>query len=260
MNENASLGQLWFAIFTVDLLRYLIPASVIFSLIWLSRKLLQKYRIQAKPWRLSEHIREITFSLSTALVFSVIGTALFFGIKAGYTQIYTERAQYGMAYYYLSFFLMMILHDAYFYWSHRLMHTKPLYKLFHKVHHYSQQPSPWAAYAFAPPEAVVQAFFYVIMVFAIPFHPNVLFAYLIFMILRNIWGHMGYELFPRWFVKNPFTFWSTATTHHDLHHETFNYNFALYFTWWDRMMKTEHPDYAKRFELNATGAAKETGV
>lgn len=253
MNENANLGQIWLAVLTVDLFRYLIPAALIFSALWLGRKKLQKYRIQQTPWLTRQYIREIAFSLSTVLIFTCIGTALFFAIKGGYTQIYTDRARYGSIYYYLSFFVMMVLHDTYFYWTHRLMHARRLYKLFHKVHHYSKQPSPWAAYAFAPPEAGVQALFYVIMVFAIPFHPAVLFAYLIFMIVRNIWGHMGYELLPRWFAHSRFTFWSTATTHHDLHHETFSYNYALYFTWWDRLLKTEHPQYLDRFSENAAG-------
>ncbi|MBA3838282.1 MAG: sterol desaturase family protein, partial [Zymomonas sp.] len=38
------------------------------------------------------------------------------------------------------------------------------------------------------------------------------------------------------------------TTHHDLHHTEGRYNFGLYFTWWDRLMGTEHPRYHERFE------------
>jgi sterol desaturase/sphingolipid hydroxylase (fatty acid hydroxylase superfamily) len=39
--------------------------------------------------------------------------------------------------------------------------------------------------------------------------------------------------------------------HHDLHHSEGRHNFGLYFTWWDRMMGTEHPDYHARFETVA---------
>ncbi len=39
----------------------------------------------------------------------------------------------------------------------------------------------------------------------------------------------------------------TTTTHHDLHHAQAGWNYGLYFTWWDRLMGTEHPDYHARF-------------
>jgi sterol desaturase/sphingolipid hydroxylase (fatty acid hydroxylase superfamily) len=45
-------------------------------------------------------------------------------------------------------------------------------------------------------------------------------------------------------------FWGnlTTTTHHDLHHNgSFNHNYGLYFTWWDRLMGTEHPCYREIF-------------
>ena len=45
----------------------------------------------------------------------------------------------------------------------------------------------------------------------------------------------------RWFG------WINASTHHDLHHATARSNYGLYFTWWDRWMGTEHPDYYARF-------------
>ena len=33
------------------------------------------------------------------------------------------------------------------------------------------------------------------------------------------------------------------------------WNFGLYFTFWDRLMGTEHPDYHARFAAAATGQA-----
>ena len=43
--------------------------------------------------------------------------------------------------------------------------------------------------------------------------------------------------------------WLTTTTHHDLHHSQAHWNYGLYFTWWDRWMGTEHPDYHAHFAL-----------
>jgi sterol desaturase/sphingolipid hydroxylase (fatty acid hydroxylase superfamily) len=32
-----------------------------------------------------------------------------------------------------------------------------------------------------------------------------------------------------------------TTRDHDLHHSSYHYNFGFHFTWWDRLMGTEHP-------------------
>lgn len=39
-----------------------------------------------------------------------------------------------------------------------------------------------------------------------------------------------------------------TSTHHNLHHQQGNYNFGLYFNFWDRMMGTNHPQYAETFD------------
>ena len=46
---------------------------------------------------------------------------------------------------------------------------------------------------------------------------------------------------------SPLLRYVTTTTHHDLHHSSGRYNYGLYFTWWDRWMGTEHPEYVRRF-------------
>jgi Delta7-sterol 5-desaturase len=67
-----------------------------------------------------------------------------------------------------------------------------------------------------------------------------------FMIVRNVMGHAGVELMPRALADSRWFGWINATTHHDLHHSSFHYNYGLYFTWWDRMMGTEHPRYREQ--------------
>ena len=44
-------------------------------------------------------------------------------------------------------------------------------------------------------------------------------------------------------------------THHELHHEKGGGNFGLYFTWWDRLMGTEHVEYHARFGQVTAGEA-----
>jgi Delta7-sterol 5-desaturase len=68
------------------------------------------------------------------------------------------------------------------------------------------------------------------------------------MILRNVMGHLGFEILPKGFTKNKWLNWNTSITHHSMHHEHLHSNFGLYFTWWDRLMKTEHKHYHQVFD------------
>ena len=67
------------------------------------------------------------------------------------------------------------------------------------------------------------------------------------MILRNAIGHCGYEIFPSTREGRPWFDWMTTVTHHDLHHAQAGWNFGFYFTFWDRLMGTEHPLYHEKF-------------
>jgi sterol desaturase/sphingolipid hydroxylase (fatty acid hydroxylase superfamily) len=156
-------------------------------------------------------------------------------------------AERGWVYLALSVVLMTLVHDAYFYWTHRLLHWKPLYRRVHHVHHRSTSPTPWAAYAFHPVEALVQAGVYVVIVFLVPAHPLALGLFLLYMIVRNVVGHLGFEVFGRGFARNPLTRWHTTPTHHDLHHRRGQGNYGLYFSLWDELCGTTRADYQEAY-------------
>jgi sterol desaturase/sphingolipid hydroxylase (fatty acid hydroxylase superfamily) len=58
----------------------------------------------------------------------------------------------------------------------------------------------------------------------------------------------------------PWLDWLTTTTHHDLHHADARYNYASWFTWWDRWMGTEHPEYYARYGRAAGVPLRSAGV
>jgi sterol desaturase/sphingolipid hydroxylase (fatty acid hydroxylase superfamily) len=84
----------------------------------------------------------------------------------------------------------------------------------------------------------------------VPMHTLGLFLFMAFMIIRNVMGHAGVELMPRALADSRWFGWINATTHHDLHHSSFHHNYGLYFTWWDRIMGTEHPAYREQLRGN----------
>lgn len=223
-----------------------VPAFVVFWV--LLRRTFQNRRIQPIRRATWKHIaHELMHSSSTLIVFAMIDFALFKLEKNGYTKIYYDISQYGWGWFVGSIVLMMIVHDAYFYWTHRAMHHPLLYKYFHKVHHESTDPSPFASFAFHPLEALIENGVTVIFAFLMPVHLSALIIWQLLQMILNVIGHLGYELYPHWWVRNPITQWKTPSTHHNMHHELFNGNYGLYFTWWDRWMGTEFKNYTRRF-------------
>lgn len=238
----------WPTIFAFDFGRYAVAALGVFLLVYVAlRPWMRRRKIQTRAATPADIRRETLYSALTALIFSLIGLGIYAGVEAGIMKVYFEVADHGWVYFALSLVLIVVAHDAYFYWTHRLMHHKRLFRVFHLVHHRSRTPTPFAAYAFAPGEAVVQALFLPLFLLVVPTHDTAIFVFMAHQIIRNAIGHSGFELFPRGAAASRWLGWSTTVTHHDMHHETFNWNYGLYFSWWDRLMGTEHPDYRRRF-------------
>jgi len=240
--------RVWATIFAWDFGRYVVAAGVAFLLVWVWGRERWRPRLIQRDYAASADIRrEMTYSLGTALVFSLVGTGLRFGGKAGIFRIYDAVGERGWGYFAFSVVALVVLQDTYFYWTHRAMHHRWLFKRVHRVHHLSHNPSPWAAYAFAPGEALVQAAYVPLVALVLPVHTIALFVFLAFMMVRNVFGHLGVEMLPRGFTSSWLRF-STTTTHHALHHQRPSVNYGLYFTFWDRLMGTTHPRYEATFD------------
>ncbi len=236
-------------IIAFDLGRYLIAASITFTVVWLLRRTrLQSRTIQSRKASIADMRREVIQSLQSVLVYTVGICFLIWGREVGFLfSVLGESLGWGTDLALLA--AIIVAHDTYFYWTHRAMHHPKLFKTFHRAHHRSITPTPWAAYSFSVPEAVVAFMFVPIWQFFVPTPGWVMFTWLNFQIIRNAMGHAGFEFFPRWWLKSPLTSWINSTVHHDLHHAgSFNHNYGLYFTWWDKWMGTEHPEYHQRFD------------
>jgi sterol desaturase/sphingolipid hydroxylase (fatty acid hydroxylase superfamily) len=238
-----------YMLFSVILLRYMIIASVAFLIYyvikrrsWFALKIQQRFPAGTDYWR------EILFSVLTSFIFTAIGFIVFVSPIARFTQSYYNINKYGIVYFIGSIFLMIVIHDAYFYWTHRWMHGKRVFKWFHKVHHLSTNPSPWAAFSFHPLEAVIEGSVIAFMAFLFPVHPLAIGIFLLFMMTYNVYGHLGYELYPKGFSKSRVGKWINTSINHNMHHQHFHGNYGLYFLWWDRWMGTLQAGYDDRFD------------
>ncbi len=257
MNLQELLSQ-FFSAFTENSLYYFLFASPLFFLFWVvGKKQFQRFRIQPQQRATSQHFRhDIMHSISSMLVFAALDVLLIYLDNRGYTLLYTRVEDYGWTWTLLSFPILLFMVDAFFYWSHRMMHHPRLYPFFHRVHHQSTDPSPFTAFAFQPTEAIVEYTMGFVLPFVMPMHLGVILVWQLYDMLNNVMGHLGYELYPQGWVRWPILRYKTTSVHHNMHHEQFHGNYGLYFTWWDRWMGTEFPDYEARFDAIFQGAPK----
>ena len=230
--------------------RYLLLASLAFLIFYvLLKKKIAGKKIQQKFPRILDYTREIGFSILTIFIMAFI-PAIVIGSPSlsKYTRFYTDIHQHSMTWFVLAFPVMAVIHDSYFYWMHRDIHHPGVFKLIHLVHHRSTNPSPFAAYAFHPLEAILEAGIFLVFVFTIPVHFYHLIFFFLFMIIYNVYGHLGWELYPKGFSKHWLGKWINTSVNHNMHHQYFKGNYGLYFLFWDRMMGTIRPDYDERFE------------
>lgn len=235
--------------FSVEFIRYFLAAGSVYLFVWiLFKKSLLHRLIQKKFPPNSQLRREFVYSLSSMAIFAAVGVAMIFAVKKGYGKMYVDIEERGIPYFVGSVILAILMHDTYFYWTHRLMHHRALFRRVHLIHHLSSNPSPWAAYAFHPYEAIIQAMIGPIIIFCIPIHVGALTLFAIYQITYNVLGHSGFELLPKGFTRSKWFFWHNTSTHHNMHHRYFHSNYSIYYNWWDRWMGTLHPEYDKHYD------------
>jgi Delta7-sterol 5-desaturase len=237
------------ATYVVTIIRYSIIAGIPFLIIYkLGRNKFVKNKIQERIATNKNFLNEFKHSLQSGVILTLVGFIILFTPLRAFTKIYTDINAYSKWWIPTSIFIAIILHDSYFYWMHRILHHKKLFNKAHIIHHHSTNPSPWAAYSFHLIEGFTEALILPIILFIIPMHPVALFSFTVISLMINVYGHLGYEVAPKWFRKSFLFEILNSSVYHNLHHHKFKGNYGLYFRIWDRICKTEHPDYVKRYD------------
>lgn len=240
---------LFFTTATIHVVRYFLMAGLPFFIFY------KKYnhyfdtnKIQQRIARNKDLLREILHSMQTILVMGGLSVLLLATPLKIYSKIYMSVSAYPIWWLPISLLIVLIIQDTYFYWVHRLVHHPKLFKRVHLVHHKSTNPTPFAAYSFHFIEAILESFIAPILLFCLPLHPIVIVLYGAITFSLNVYGHLGFEIVPKWFRKSWLFEVLNTSVHHNLHHSKFHGNYGLFFRTWDRIMKTEHPDYVKEFD------------
>lgn len=229
----AHLAVIWIIAFTANVAMYFGGG---WAITWMNRRHperkiqplrdgMKRARAEIKESLLS--IAVTSFCLSLAIALSIFGYTLWtpwegiIGAAAG-------------------LLVLILLYDAWFYWSHRLLHTKPFYR-FHHWHHRSVAPTVWSSDSQTAVETGMIQGFMVVATVLLPISPLALVAHRIYDHFNGQLGHCGYEYFAGKGARFPSPM--VCTGFHDQHHELFTYNYANYFSLWDRICGTLHPAY-----------------
>ncbi len=232
----------------VAVVRYALLAVPTFLIGYvLLRRILRARYIQTEPHTIVQLARELTLSISSSIVFAAIDVTVIILSVKGTMKLQVVEPTPPLLTLMIGVAGLLVLHDAYFYWAHRLLHWRPLFRLAHFAHHRSTSPTPFAAFAFHPLEAALHYGFVPLVALFVPLHVMALFFFGIVMTALNVYGHSGIELSPRSFVGTRLGRFLLTPTHHDMHHSSVDYNFGFYTNIWDRLMGTNHPDYEKTF-------------
>ncbi|MTI44142.1 sterol desaturase/sphingolipid hydroxylase (fatty acid hydroxylase superfamily) [Roseibium hamelinense] len=140
----------------------------------------------------------------------------------------------------LFFCVSLLLHDTWFYWGHRILHTRMFYR-FHKPHHMTITPTVWSNDAGSTVDTLFAHSYYALVLFVLPIPPLVFLGHRLFDQVSAAIGHCGYEHFASASARKPWPL--LCTLYHDQHHQYFVYNYANYFSFWDRWCGTIHPTY-----------------
>jgi Delta7-sterol 5-desaturase len=241
------LYQKWAFAYQAIGIRYIAMTSVAFLLCYvIFKKGLAHRKIQAKLPKMSDYTRDLLYSALSIAIFAAV-SVFTFSILKPYSNLYENIEEHSKVYYGFTFIWMFFLHDAYFYWSHRIMHHPKIFKTVHLIHHKSNNPSPFTAYAFHPIEAFFEAFIVTIFAFSIPIHRSAIIIYMLFQIAYNVYGHLGYEIMPKGLNNSWLGRWFNTSVSHNMHHKYSIKNYGLWTTLWDRAFGTLHEKYDETY-------------
>lgn len=186
--------------------------------------------IDARPLRDGQIATEIRRSLVSIFVFSCYAPLTEYAYRNGYIRVSWDY-QWPLAIAQLA--LLFVWNEVHFYVSHRLLHTRWLYRHVHRLHHESVIATPFAIYSFHWLEAALLGSVIFLPLFAWPFEFPALCLLPVMSLIFNTIGHSNYDVFAG-------TRYS-ASVEHSQHHHRVAGNYGFYLPWLDNWFGTRLP-------------------
>jgi sterol desaturase/sphingolipid hydroxylase (fatty acid hydroxylase superfamily) len=221
---------------------------------------LRKYKLQpnvvndaASIWRCMKLLLFLHVVIEFPMMYLTHPAMAYFGIRTSGALPQWHTLAWQMVVFFL-------IEDFYFYWIHRFLHWKRIYKYIHKVHHVHTAPFGIAAEYAHPVETMFLGFGTifppVLFSWFQGMHLLTLYTWLIVRLFQTVEVHTGYD-FP-WSLNRWLPGWAGAEFH-DFHHMTFDSNFSSTFRIWDNVFGTAAPYYEYKGQQRKLAAAASNG-
>jgi Delta7-sterol 5-desaturase len=201
---------------------------------WLTHRLLPVLNIGK---RLSGNVKnkqistEIRYSLISISVFACYGLLTKVMITA---QILQVNWKFDPIFLPFEIICLFLWNEFHFYISHRLLHTKWLYKQVHVLHHRSTIPTAYSTYSFHWFEAILLGSVMISAMFIYHFQWIALLTLPLTSITFNAIGHFHYDMFPLKSISHLLSF----SRRHSLHHSHNKGNFGFLLPIFDQLFKS----------------------
>lgn len=238
LESGNAVVSTWLGVFL--LWSILLVAARLFSYV-------RSVKIQSRPvsWSLVRH--ELLWSALnvgiTSFVLQVVASWL---VSQGWLTTNPEPAAWHIIAF--EFTLYFFIFDLYFYLVHRSLHSEPLYRWVHKIHHRSLSPNPLSYASMTPLEGIAEGMIIPIFMTVFTVHDASTLFIFPFAALMGLYVHSGFEFAPRWWYRSALTKWIITPMYHDQHHQYFTCNYGAYTSIWDRAFGTLRSKFEQDFD------------
>ncbi|MBX5481344.1 MAG: sterol desaturase family protein [Myxococcaceae bacterium] len=152
--------------------------------------------------------------------------------------------------------LLFAWYELWFYATHRVMHTRRLYRI-HAHHHLAKVTHPISSLNFGLVERGILLVgflgFAALAARVVPITLPGLVTYMMLNYVLNVWGHLNVELLPAGYGRSWMARLFISTTFHALHHARYTGHYGLFTPVLDRLFGTVFEDYPEVHARAATG-------